>query len=61
MLQGDVGGGWVDEMAHLLGKKGVVTAMDQQGNPTVFSFKWSPGLVGKDIGVSECVCASVSQ
>ena len=52
-MQGNVGGGWVDEMEHLLGKRGMVTAKDQQGNPTVFGFKWSPGLVGKELGVSE--------
>ena len=47
-LQGDVGGGWVDEMAHLLGKRGVVTEKDEMSNPTIFGFKWNPELVRKE-------------
>ena len=46
-LQGTIGGGWIPEMAVLLGKEGEVTQIDQIGAPTIFGFKWSPKLVTK--------------
>ena len=47
-LQGSTGGGWVDEMEHLLGKRGMVTDKDHEGNPTIFGFKWHPSLVKRE-------------